>query len=162
MPLGLDFLQVFLHLFNVVILFAGLYFLLYSPVKKFMDEREARFRQLDEDKNAALAEANRLKEEREAQLAGLALELEEEKKKAAGEISAMRTQKIKDAQEEADRIISKAEAEAGRKRREIVDGAKDDISSLIAEAADKLLLEGDTADFYDAFLDEAERGADHA
>ena len=40
MPLGIDFAQIFLHLFNVVILFGGLYFILYSPVKKFMDKRE--------------------------------------------------------------------------------------------------------------------------
>lgn len=162
MPLGIDFLQIFLHMFNVVILFGGLYILLYSPVKKFMKQREEHYKQVDEDTNNALKEANRMKEERQAQLDGVALEIAEERQNAAKEIRDMRAQRIKEVQEEASRIISKAEADAQRKRKEIVDGARDDISTLIAEAADKLLLDGDTEGFYDAFLDEAERGADNA
>ena len=42
-PLNIDWQQILLHLFNFVILFAVLYFLLYSPVKKFMDERQKQF-----------------------------------------------------------------------------------------------------------------------
>ena len=41
MPLNIDFQQIFLHLFNFVVLFAILYFLLYKPVKNFMDQRVA-------------------------------------------------------------------------------------------------------------------------
>lgn len=157
MPLGIDFVQILLHLFNVVILFGGLYVLLYSPVKKFMLKREEHYRQMDEEKNTALNEARKLQEERERQLSGIAGEIAEERQKAIKELSDMRSQKVKEAREEAEHIISKAEAEAGRKRQEIVDGAKDDITSLIAEAADKLMLDGDTDSFYDAFLSDAEK-----
>ena len=38
-PLNIDWQQILLHLLNFVILFAILYFLLYDPVKKFMDKR---------------------------------------------------------------------------------------------------------------------------
>jgi vacuolar-type H+-ATPase subunit H len=89
-------------------------------------------------------------------------ELAARRQEASGELSAMRSARIREAEEEAAQIIKKAESEAGRKRKEIVDGAKDDITGMIADAADKLLLEGKTEDFYDAFLEEAERGADHA
>ena len=162
MPLGIDFVQILLHVFNIIILFGGLYFLLYSPVKKFMKKREDYYKQMDEEKNEALNEANRLKEEREAQLSGVAAEIAGQRQKAMKELTDLRTEKMHEAKEEAARIISKAETEAERKRKEIVDGAKDDINGLITEAADKLLLEGDTENFYDAFLDEAERSADHA
>lgn len=162
MPLGIDFLQIFLHLFNVVLLFGGLYFLLYSPVKKFMEQREEHYRKMDEEKNNALAEAGRLKEERQALLDGVEEEIAGERQQASKEIAAMRSQRIKEAQDEAQNIISKAEAEAQRKRREIVDGAKDDIANIIADAADKLMLDGNTDSFYDAFLEDAERSADHA
>lgn len=67
---------------------------------------------------------------------------------------------MKEAEDEASQIISKAETEAQRKRKEIVDGAKDDISSIIADAADKLLVNGDTDSFYDAFLEDAEKNAE--
>ena len=39
-PLNINFQQILLHLLNFVILAGGLYFLLYGPVKKFMDGRQ--------------------------------------------------------------------------------------------------------------------------
>ncbi|MBR0411621.1 MAG: ATP synthase F0 subunit B [Eubacterium sp.] len=160
MPLGIDFVQVLIHMFNVIILFGGLYFLLYGPVKKFMEQREEHYKKLDDEKNSALEEARRLKEEREAQLGSLEEEISQKKQEAAKELKTLRSQKMKEAEEEASQIISKAETEAQRKRKEIVDGAKDDISSIIADAADKLLVNGDTDSFYDAFLEDAEKNAE--
>ena len=160
MPLGIDFVQVLIHMFNVIILFGGLYFLLYGPVKKFMEQREEHYKKLDDEKNSALEEARRLKEEREAQLGSLEEEISLKKQEAAKELKTLRSQKMKEAEDEASQIISKAETEAQRKRKEIVDGAKDDISSIIADAADKLLVNGDTDSFYDAFLEDAEKNAE--
>ena len=40
LPLNIDIQQILLHLLNFTILFAGLYFILYKPVRKFMDARE--------------------------------------------------------------------------------------------------------------------------
>lgn len=161
MPLGIDFIQILLHAFNVLILFGGLYFILYSPVKKFIEKREEHYRQMDEEKTRALEEANRMKEDQEAQLTGLDEEIAGRRQEAVKEIESLRSQRLDEARKEAAGIIAAAEKDAERRRKEIVDGAKDDISSLITDAADKLLLEGDTEVFYDAFLDEAERGADH-
>ena len=161
MPLGIDFLQILLHLFNVIILFGGLYFLLFGPVKKFMDQREEHYRQLDEEKNQALADAQQMKDDYDKQLQASADQILVEKQKATREIQELRQQKVTEAQEEARRIIKKAEGEGSRRKEEIVAGAREEISNLIADAADKLLLDGDTDDFYDAFLDEVERGAEH-
>lgn len=161
MPLGIDFLQILLHLFNVIILFGGLYFLLFGPVKKFMDQREEHYRQLDEEKNQALADAQQMKDDYDKQLQASADQILVEKQKATREIQELRRQKVTEAQEEARRIIKKAEGEGNRRKEEIVAGAREEISNLIADAADKLLLDGNTDDFYDAFLDEVERGAEH-
>ena len=38
-PLNIDWQQILLHVLNFVILFGGLYFLLYKPVKNFMAKR---------------------------------------------------------------------------------------------------------------------------
>lgn len=40
LPLNIDWQQILLHAFNFVLLFAILYFLLYKPVKDFMEKRE--------------------------------------------------------------------------------------------------------------------------
>ena len=42
MPLNINFQQVFLHMLNFALLFGAMYFLLYKPVKKFMDSRSQR------------------------------------------------------------------------------------------------------------------------
>jgi len=161
MPLGIDFVQILLHLFNVIILFGGLYYILFGPVKKFMDQREEHYRQLDEEKTQALADAQKMKEDYDKQLQASADQILVEKQKATREIQELRLQKVTEAQEEARRIIKKAEGEGNRRKEEIVAGAREEISNLIADAADKLLQDGDTDDFYDAFLDEVERGAEH-
>lgn len=161
MPLGIDFTQIFLHLFNVVILFGGMYLLLFGPVKKFMQQREDYYKKMDEEKADALAQARLKQEEYEGRLKAADAQIADEKQKALKELAALRDRKLKETQEEARQIISKAEDEAERKRREIVDEAKGDISELIDHAADRLLLDGSTDSFYDAFLEDAERSVDH-
>ena len=47
-PLNIDWQQILLHLLNFVILFAILYFLLYDPVKKFMDKRCEYYKNIDD------------------------------------------------------------------------------------------------------------------
>ena len=126
-----------------------------------MEEREDHYRQIDEEKNQALADAKDLKDEYDKQLQASADQILVERQKASREIQELRRQKVTEAQEEARRIIKKAEGEGERRKEEIVAGAREEISNLIADAADKLLLDGDTDQFYDAFLDEVERGADY-
>jgi F-type H+-transporting ATPase subunit b len=47
MPLNIDFQQIFLHLLNFTLLFAILYYLLYSPVKNFMAKRDEYYANMD-------------------------------------------------------------------------------------------------------------------
>ena len=58
-PLNIDIQQICLHLLNVAILTFGLYMLLYKPVKDFMEKREAYYRDMDDQANAKLAEAEK-------------------------------------------------------------------------------------------------------
>lgn len=48
-PLNIDWQQILLHLLNFVILFAGLYLLLYKPVKAFMQKRREHYEKMDKD-----------------------------------------------------------------------------------------------------------------
>ena len=70
MPLNINFQQVFLHMLNFALLFGAMYFLLYKPVKKFMDSRAQRYQKMDEDAKAALAQAEAARAEYEKKLAG--------------------------------------------------------------------------------------------
>mgnify|MGYP000292626769 CR=1 FL=1 len=68
MPLNINLQQILLHALNFVILFGALYFLLYKPVRDFMDSRKAHYEKMDEDAKAVLAEAEKTKAGYEAQL----------------------------------------------------------------------------------------------
>ena len=47
MPLNIDWQQILLHLLNFVILFTGLWFLLYKPVRAFMQKRREHYEKMD-------------------------------------------------------------------------------------------------------------------
>ena len=56
-PLNVDWQQILLHLFNFIILFGGLWLLLYKPVKNFMAKREAYYKDMDKAAAEKLAAA---------------------------------------------------------------------------------------------------------
>ena len=56
-PLNIDWQQIILHLLNFAILAGGLYFLLYRPVRKFMDQREEHYRQMENEAQQRLDQA---------------------------------------------------------------------------------------------------------
>ena len=57
--LGIDIQQILLHLLNFVILFTGLYVLLYGPVKKFMDSRIEEYKKQDDEAEDKAQSADR-------------------------------------------------------------------------------------------------------
>ena len=80
-PLNIDWQQILLHVLNFVILFGGLYFLLYKPVKNFMAKREAHYAEMAQKAQSELDSAEKIKADYQEQL-----------KSVEGEISAKRTE----------------------------------------------------------------------
>lgn len=157
MPLGIDFMQIFLHLFNVVVLFGGLYILLYAPVRKFMQQREDYYKDMERQAKEQLADADKLKEDYESRLRNAEEEIAAEKKKASMQLEDERMRSAREARAEASKIIEDAKADAQMIRSAIVDDAKHDISRMIGEVAEKLMLNGSQGSVYDAFLEDVER-----
>ena len=60
-PLNIDWQQILLHVLNFVILFGGLYFLLYKPVKNFMAKREAHYAEMAQKAQSELDSAEKIK-----------------------------------------------------------------------------------------------------
>ena len=141
MPLNINLQQILLHALNFVILFGAMYFLLYKPVKSFMDSRKAHYEKMDEDAKAVLAEAEKTKAGYEAQL------------KSADEEIARRKR-------EANEALQHAREDAAREHERVMEQAKGEISELMSAAAEKLVLSS-TSDAYDKFLDTAEERKDN-
>ena len=159
LPLNIDFQQILLHLLNFTLLFAGLYFLLYNPVRKFMKKREQRYEEMQRSADEVLEHAMEAKNTYEGKLRAADEEIAAKKKQTAEELGQLRRKKTKEAEDEASRILEDARTEGQAMRDQIVDSAKEQITDLMDEIARKALVNEDVSTTFDAFLDVAERGA---
>ena len=100
MPLNIDWQQILLHLFNFVILAGGLYFLLYKPVKKYMQWRQDQYdaREAEAAKNESEAEA--LRRKYEEMIRDAELEIQSMKDRATEELEAEKSQQLAEARQE--------------------------------------------------------------
>ncbi len=158
MPLGIDFAQIFLHLFNVVILFGGLYILLYAPVLDFMKKREDHYKDLQEEAERKISEANEKSAEYDEKMSKLDAELAAKRAEAEKELQQLRHDKEQEAKAQGAKIIEKAEKTANEQRRLILQDAKEDVKKIVELATEKIVLENSQDANIDAFLEEAERG----
>ena len=93
-PLNIDWQQILLHLMNFVILAGGLYFLLYKPVKAFMDKRAAYYQEQADQAAQTTQAAQQLKADYEARLSAADDEIREEKKQAQKDAAAAAQQQL--------------------------------------------------------------------
>ena len=161
MPLNIDWQQILLHLFNFVVLFAILYFLLYKPVKQFMEQRIAYYKKLDDEAKMNLDASEKEKEEYISKLAAVEDEITAEKEKARKEIDDMKAVRMKQAEDEAAKIVADARQSLDRERTKMMQEAQNEISDMVASAAEKLIIESSTSDAYDQFLDTAKRSEEN-
>ena len=160
MPLNINVQQILLHALNFVILFGALYFLLYKPVRDYMDARRARYEKMDEDAKAALAQAEQTKAGYEAQLKGADEEIERRRREAEDAVQLAAEARRAQAEAQAEEIVRKARENAARERERILAQAKGEISELMSEAAEKLVL-GSESEAYEQFLSTAEERGDN-
>ena len=155
MPLNIDWQQILLHWMNLAILTGGLYFLLFKPVKQFMEKREAHYKDLDAQAAGKLQEAERVKAEYQARLAGAEEEIHQSRIKAQAAVQQSAEEQLAQAQAQAKQIIAEAQAEAEHSRERVMRESQKELRKLAAEAARKLAVQ---ADPFSQFLDLAEGG----
>lgn len=147
--LNIEWTNMLFYFIAFVILFVGLTFLLYKPVKKFMDKRRGEI-------ESEIAEAEKIKEEAEEKVAAeqaKANDLTEEVKKRAAELEeekivaqTERENLLAQARKEADEIRLAAKRDADEERKKAVAGAKEDVADLAVCVAQKILEREITAD----------------
>ena len=160
LPLNISLQQILLHWMNLAILTGGLYFLLFKPVKEFMDKRAAHYQELDQQAADKLAQAERLRADCQAKLDHADEEIRKERTQAQQAAAQAAQEQLEQAQEQAQHIISKAKAQAEQRKERAIWESQKELRELAAKAAKKLASKpGD--DFYDQFLGLAERSAEH-
>ena len=155
-PLNVDWQQILLHWMNLAILTGGLYFLLYKPVKQFMEKREAHYRELEAQAAGKLQEAEELKAAYQAKLDGAEEEIHQARAKAQAAVQ----QSVVEQMAQAKQIVAKAKEEAANSREQIIRESQRELRELTVAAVKKLTVKADT-DLFDQFLDLAEGGGAH-
>ena len=158
MPLNIDWQQILLHWMNLVILVGGLYFILFKPVKQFMEKREAYYREKDQQAADKLEEAERIKAEYQAKLDAADEEIRLSRAKAQQAVQQSAEEQLARVQAQAQQILTHARAEAEHDKEEILRSSQRELRRLAAAATKKLALGQDP---FDQFLDLAEGGAEH-
>jgi len=158
LPLNIDIRQILLHMLNFVILFGGLYFILYKPVKDFISKREKMYEDMDVSAKNALKAAEDTKKDYEEKLKKADGEMQDMKVKAQEEAELSAGEIIKKAKAEADEILNKARKQAEYETRESLHHANTEISKIALSAAKKIVFES-TSEAFDAFLDNAKGDA---
>ena len=156
LPLNIDLQQILLHMLNFVLLFGGLYFILYKPVKKFMDSRASRYAEKESETERKLREAEEAKAEYEVKLKNAEAEIAAMKSEAAAQAAAEAQAEHSRALQDAESIRRSAEAEGEAEKQRLIRQANREISDLAAQAAEKAVF-GSAEEAFDSFLDSAER-----
>ena len=156
-PLNIDWQQILLHLLNFAILAGGLYLLLFKPVKSFMEKRESYYQNMDSEAKQKLQDAEALKDSYTRQLDSAAKEIAQKKADAQKAIEASRSEQLKAAKDEADRILQAARANTEREHDKMLRDAQKEMADLAVTAAEKLLLKGEGSP-YEQFLNAANAG----
>lgn len=152
LPLNIDWQQILLHMFNLIILGFGLYLLLYKPVKAFMDKREAYYKDLDDSANKKNEDADKLLKEYQDKLAKADEEIKDKKNIAMKELDEKVNSELNKAKEDAKRIVEDAKAQGQKKHDELVESANKDICDLAIKATSKL-VDKTLDDSYDEFFE---------
>ena len=152
MPLNIDFQQILLHMFNVVLLFGILYLLLYKPVKDFMDKRAKEYADMDAEAKEALGKAKQEQETYEQKLQSVQKEIAQLRETAVKEREAEAAQILESANTQAASILAKARAEGAAEHDRLIQSAGSELRDMITSAALKLTYK-DVSDAYDSFLD---------
>ncbi len=128
-----------LTIIAVFVLFAIMSYFLFNPARKMLTDRQARIKGELDDAKANMDEANRLRKEYEAKLAGINKEAESILSEARKKALASENRIVAEAKEEAARIMERARMEAELEKKKVSDEVKTEIISVASLMAGKVV-----------------------
>lgn len=155
-PLNIDWQQIVLHLFNFVILAAGLYVLLYQPVKDFMKKRETYYRGLSDAAQGELEKAETLRKSYDEKWDKVEEELRRKRAEVQSEMKQEQQTKIEETKKQCEELLSQAKVNATQEKQKILEEAREEAAHLAVSALEKLTVSAQ-GDSLETFLEEAER-----
>lgn len=157
--LGIDLLDIVLHLLNFSILALGIYILIYKPVNDFMEKRSQHFIEMEESTKSALEEAEEKLEENNRRLASVQDEISTLKKQVIKDAEIEAAKRIEGAKKEEALILERAKQAAVFEREKILKDSRSELKQLIINAVDK--TSDSEIDIFDSFIEASSQEANY-
>lgn len=136
---GIDWRLLIIQAVNFGLLMLALWYFLYGPLMRLLDERRAKIEKGVTDADRAAHDLSRAEEERRSIVAAAAKEADAMAERARKDAAAKEKQATDEAQAKAARILSAAEAEGEELRARALANAKEEMARLIVLGAEKAL-----------------------
>lgn len=138
-PLEINWLNILFHIINLAILITALYFLLFKPVKKFMEKRRSEMIRITDENERMKKEVDQVK----AEYDGLIQEAKQEAVRAGEEAKRMASARaeeiVQSANREAQEIRTRAKADMDAERQRLENDIKKQVAVVGIEVAKKVL-----------------------
>lgn len=131
--------SVAIQAFSFLIFFLVMRRVLFQPVLRHLEERNRALDKMMEQAEADRQEATRLQERYSDQMASVREEARALLEQAAREGEDLRKEIISQARQESDDLLDKARADIEKERQRAMQRFKEDLPSLVAEAAGRIL-----------------------
>ena len=151
--ISINIWHIVISLCNLLILFLMLKKFLYKPVKKVLADRQAAIDSRYDEADKAKSEALQSKAEWEERMAAADEEAAGIVSSAVESANRQSSAILSDTREKADRMMSRARAEADAERRKAEDDIRDRVADVSAAIAGKLLEREITADDHSDLID---------
>ena len=138
-PLNIDWQQILLHLFNFTLLAGGLYFLLFKPVKDFMEKRAAHYQEMEDEAAKKIETAKKIEAEYQERLNHVDDEVSERILKISLDAAEEANRTLNDARKQKEKILTEAKEIAEREKQKALADAKEEIVKLVLMATKKML-----------------------
>lgn len=139
---------------NLLILFIALRFVLFKPIRKILDERQAEADREYDEAVASKAEAESLKDQYNESLATIEEQRRETLTQARQKADDEYQRIVEHAEDQAKEITDRATMEAENQKKKILKSAEEEIADMVVEAAGALAGSAEGADFDRALYDE--------
>ncbi len=160
--LNINFFTALFTLGNTVALFFVLKIFLFKPIMKMIQDRQKEIDDMYEEADQAKQQASSLRTEYEEKLTKAAQTSERMVKEAMERGQSRQEDIIRQANEEAEAIRQKAQADIAQEKKKALDDAKHEIAGLVMDVAGKVvgrsLNDADQEKLVDQFIEELGEG----
>ena len=137
--LNFDIPTIIFEIINFLVLTALLYYLLFRPIQRRVNQRAEEKRRQKEEITRQLEEAESMREELETRLAHVDDQIAEIIRDAQERMEEIRQTTINNARQEAERILKAANSEAGQLQEKAVSDHMDEILEAIREVSQQVI-----------------------